>query len=182
MKNFKISCLLTVFVLAFIISCDKSEGSSTSDLNTNTENSDLKQNEATWISSNDNSKESSLIRIKIFLGHTAADCGNACVKIFGEPVHLDCRGTGNVCNHNVTVRVSEETTNGEFMLTLTDEDAFGDFEIFPFPNRTLRITNPQNNSELWLNIPEQTLLKNNSDKEIIIYDAWFSEMPELEND
>ena len=166
------------FALFFIIcACDKHETSTLSDSSTNNQN----QNEATWIHKNDDSK-GLFINLKFSVGHTANQCGNACMMIFGQPVHADCRGFGNICNRIVKAVVSEDLINNELTLKIIDDDMFGGYEIFPFPDRCFYITNPQNNLELWLNIPEQILLKDSSGTEIVIYDAWFSEEPELEND
>jgi hypothetical protein len=81
MKNFKISCLLIGLVLfSIVFACNKNEVASPSD--TSNEKNDLKRNEATWVSSNDYSK-GWFFRLKIFVGHTAAQCGNSCMEIFG---------------------------------------------------------------------------------------------------
>ena len=178
MKKFKTTCLFMVFALfAIICACDKSEKVTFSDLNINNQ----KQNEATWIHRNDGSKGLP-ISLKFVIGHTANQCGNACMMIFGQLVHVDCRGFGNICNHTVSAEVFDDLVNNELTLKIIGDDIFGEFEIFPFPDRCFYITNPQNNLELWLNIPEQVLLKDSSGTEIVIYDAWFYEEPELEND
>jgi hypothetical protein len=187
MKNSKLLCSLIGLVIFLIVfACTKNETVLPSDLNTNNENIDPKQNEATWISSDGAPKRYGSyvgsLSIKIYVGHTAAQCGGRCVKILGEPMHLDCRGFGNICNHVAEVQLYEDPLNGELMLILTDDEMFGDLEIFPFPDRSFYITNPQNNLEFWLNVPEQILMKDSSEMEIIIRNAWFSEGQELEND
>jgi hypothetical protein len=182
MKNFKFLCLLIGLLISFIVfACTKNEKVSFSNLNANNENIDKKQNEATWIMSDDHSKGLS-ISLKFFVGHTADQCGNSCVKIFGKPAHLDCRGFGNVCNAATVASLYENPIDNELMLILMDDEILGDWETFPLPDRSLYITNPQNNSELWLNMPEQVLTKDSSEMEVIIHNIWFSENPELEND
>jgi len=178
MKKTKTTCLFIGLVLSFIIfACDKNE----TVLSSENESTNLKQNEATWINCNDNSK-GFLISLKFFVGHTAEQCGGRCMKIFGQPVHIDCRGIGNICNHVVMVELTKDPNSGELSLALQNDEMFGEYIIFPFPDRCFYITNPQNNLELWLNIPEQVLLNDSSVTEIVIHDAWFSEEPELEND
>jgi len=179
MKKLKFSFFLCVFAL-IAISCNKSEESSSSDSNSNTEISISKQNEATWIPSGENSKKWWLI-LKFCVGHTSEQCGGRCLKFFGENYHADCRGLGNVCNLTSCVEVAEDFTLDEVVLILKDLDLFGSFEIFPFPDRSLMITNPQNNTELWLNIPEQVLYKD-STLQVVFQNVWFSEEPELENE
>ena len=172
-------CLLVTFVFTFIFfSCSKNETASSSDPLSNNENDDLKRNEATWVSS-DPSKGLPQIKIKIFIGHTVNDCGGTCVKIFGVPGHIDCRGFGNACDRTGTAQLSSQ--GGTITLTFTDPDALGAFLDFDFPDRSLFITNPLNSNELWLNIPEQLLIKDSEEDVFVIHDLWFSENPELEN-
>ena len=182
MKNFKISKLLMVAVLAAtFFSCNKNAETSLSDWNNSTERDHLKQNEATWIYSHDASK-GLFFKLKFFLGHTAAQCGNRCVTFLGESFHIDCRGFGNNCVQNISAKVIEDPLTGELQLIFMDDEIFDEFEIFPFPDRCFFITNPQNNLELWLNIPEQLLSKDSIVTEIVIQNAWFSEEPELDNE
>jgi|GEM_PF-2194560 len=176
MKKLQFSGFMVILVFTFIFfSCSKSEIVSSSDPLSNNENDDLKRNEATWISL-DHSKGLQ-IKIKISVGHTVGDCGNKCVKVFGEYGHIDCRGFGNVCNHTITAQL----VNGGTTLILTDPDVFGAFLDFDFPDRSLFITNPQNSDELWLNIPEQLLIKDDEEDVFIIHNIWFSEEAELDN-
>jgi hypothetical protein len=178
MKKFKIFYLLVFFAIIFIAnSCKKNEVITSSG---NESNDDLKQNTATWISGGDGHSKWWLFNLTIKIGHLASDCGNSCVKIFGHLGHIDCRGFGHVCNHIAVARLIQDS-GGVFMLVLEDPDAFGYDLDFQFPDRTLFITNPQNNTDLWLNIPEQTLLRDNNGIPFVIQDIWFSEEPELEN-
>jgi len=178
MKKHQFFCFMVTFVFTFIIfSCSKNEIASSSDSFPDTENDDPKRNEATWVSSN-HSKDLGF-RIKIFIGHTVSECGNKCVKIFGEYGHIDCRGFGNVCNYTFSAQLSNQ--GGTPMLIISDPDTFGEFLDFHFPDRSLFITNPQNSNELWLNIPEQLLVKEGEEGTFVIHNIWFSEEAELEN-
>jgi len=162
--------------MAFImLSCNKSEVITSSE---NEGDNNLQRNEATWISKGDQSKLW-WFRIKFLIGHTATDCGNKCVKIFGEFGHIDCMGFGNICNRSVTATLVQE--GGCFKLVLDDPDGLGEDLDFSMPDRSLYITNPLNSTDLWLNIPEQTLLRDNNGVPFEILDIWFSEEPELEN-
>jgi len=178
MKKLNFSFYLLVF--AFIaLSCKKSDVVPSSDWNTNIENDDSKRNEATWIY-DDNSK-GFMIYFRFWIGHTAEQCGGKCIKLFGEYYHYDCRGFGNVCNHNVIAKLAEGLNGDDLKLILEDYKSLGDFEIFPFPDRSFAITNPQNSSELWLNIPEQMLVIDSLLNQVIFENVWFSEEQELEN-
>jgi len=180
MKKITIINLLLIFLFSlFVFSCKKIDENSLPDFNPDNENNYLKRNEATWISSN-NSSKGFWLNLKIYVGHTAEQCGGRCVKLFGKPMHIDCRGIGHICERLITVEL-QTNENNELMLILSDEDIFAEYDIFPFPDRSLCITNPQNNDDLWLNIPEQILLKDSTFLKVIIENIWFSEEPELEN-
>jgi len=182
MKFLKNYFLFLVLAFVFIIvSCNKNEEASSSNLNTDTEINEPAQNEATWIIGDDSSK-GFWLRLKIFVGHTADQCGGKCIKLFGKYYHADCRGFGYICQFDVEATVLGDISENELRLILTDHDAFGDFDIFTLPDRSLYITNPQNSSEQWLNIPEQILLRDSSAIEVIIQNVWFSEEQELENE
>jgi hypothetical protein len=178
----KLNFSFYLFVLALIaLSCKKSDVVSSSDWNANIENDDSKRNEATWIYDDDHSKWS-LIKLKIFVGHTAEECGGKCMKIFGEYYHFDCRGFGRTCKYNVVAKLAEGLNGDDLKLILEDYESLGDFEIFPFPDRSFVITNPQNNDELWLNIPEQMLVIDSLLDQVVFENVWFSEEQELENE
>jgi hypothetical protein len=178
MKNLLISSFLAVLILACIFwACDKKEVLSTLDSDTY----DMKRNEATWVHLYDNSK-GAFMELHIWVGHTAEQCGNSCIKIFGVPGHADCRSFGNICNYRMRVEVIEDLLNDELSLLIIDDGGLGEFDVFPFPDRSFHITNPLNNMDFWLNVPEQLLAKDSATMEVMIYDVWFSEDQELENE
>jgi len=182
MKKFNLFFFLLLFATVFItFSCKKSDAIITSGIDSDNEsNENIHKNEATWITSGEEGSKWWIFKFKISIGHTAADCGNKCVMAFGEFGHIDCRGFGEVCNHTTTAKLIQ-STGGALMLVLEDPDIFGDELDFLFPDRALYITNPQNNTDLWLNIPEQVLLRDSNGVPFEILDIWFSEEPELEN-
>jgi hypothetical protein len=181
MKKIKIFWFLVLGALIFFaFSCSKNEVINSTDLFLDNENNDkMKQNEATWISSSEELSKWWFLKITIKIGHTPADCGNKCVKIFGELGHIDCRGFGNVCTRIANAKLIQD--GGILKLVLEESDALCDDLDFLLPDRTLYITNPLNNTDLWLNIPEQVLLRDNNGVPFEILDIWFSEEPELEN-
>jgi len=184
MKKFIFYLAVMFAIVFFASSCNKNDVITSSGLLTNNESNDEpKQNVATWISSNENHAKFWYMKISISIGHNASDCGNKCVKLLGEQGHADCRGFGNICSKIVDVGVEYSSgQNGEgIILTLFDTDVFGETLDFDFPERTFFITNPQNNTDLWLNIPEQLLLRDSIGLPFVIRDIWFSEEPELEN-
>jgi hypothetical protein len=177
MKKFNLFYLLTFIAIIFIVSsCSKSEVITSSGTE-NTEN--LKENTATWISSSDGQSKWWFFKLSIKIGHLVTDCNNSCIMIMGELGHADCMGYGRVCNRTANAMLVQDGSS--FSLVLEDPEAFGYDLNFQFPDRTLFITNPQNNTDLWLNIPEQTLLRDHNGVSFMIQNIWFSEEPELEN-
>jgi hypothetical protein len=180
MKKFIFFNLLVMYAIVFfVISCNKSEVITSNSKNEG--NDEFNLNEATWVSSSENDSKFWYLKMLISVGHTAAQCGNKCVKILGELGHIDCRGYGNACTKIVDAYCSLYQEGGGFMLTLVDTTVFGKTLDFDFPDRTLFITNPLNNTDLWLNIPEQLLVRDSIGVFFVIHDIWFSEEPELEN-
>jgi hypothetical protein len=180
MKKFLNSFLIAIVAVAIIIlSCNKSEKLPLLYLQSDNNNGNIKQNEATWTYSE--STKSNKLFWKIYIGHTVSDCGGKCIKLFGEWGHIDCVGMGNVCSSSVEMSIEPGDGDDDFILILDDANAFGAFLEYPFPDRSLMITNPQNNTDLWLNIPEQILNRESEEVSFVIYDAWFSEIAELEN-
>ena len=172
-----------MFVIVLIaFSCKKNEGiASSNNLSSNESGDVLKENVATWVCSGEGNSKSWFFKIVIKVGHSAADCGNKCVKIFGEQGHINCRGFGNVCNKTFDAIYSIGSNGEDLTLILKDPDVFGEDLDFDLPDRTLFITNPLNNNELWLNIPEQLLKRDSIGIPFAIHNIWFSENPELEN-
>jgi hypothetical protein len=175
----KFGFVAIIFFAILIMSCNKSEVLSSTDPLSDDDSSALKQNEATWVSSEDSKRPWWLLKLTV--GHTVQQCGGKCIKIFGEYGHIDCVGFGNVCNHFVKVSIENGVGEIYFNLKASDPNALGSLLEFPFPDRSLMITNPQNNTDLWLNIPEQLLIRNNNQEPFIFYDAWHSENAEFEN-
>ena len=178
-KNQFFSFLTLLLVSIIICSCNKNEDVASKEPFSDTENDDLKRNEATWISLGPEKDMGFVFRL--FVGHTKTDCGNSCVEFFGQSGHIDCRGFGNVCNHNATAYYSVGQDPGDLKLTLIEVDVFGSDLEYPLPDRSFYITNPQNNTELWLNIPEQILERTDTEEPFVIYNIWFSEEQELIN-
>jgi len=170
---------MTLIVVVICFSCNKSDVISSQELISNSESDDQKQNEATWISIG--SEKAIGFGFKFFVGHTVQQCGGTCIKIFGEYGHLDCRGFGNICKMKMTANYIEDEISGQEQLVVIELNAFGDELEYQFPDRSFFITNPNNNSELWLNIPEQLLIRDNINNPFVISNIWFSDKPELEN-
>ena len=147
-----------------------------------TPSDDLKKNEATWVRLEEDTTFFKYLEISVSIGHTAADCGNKCVKILGEQGHADCRGFGNACTRVFNARFLPGQLGEVNKLVLIDTELFGNFLEFHLPDRTFFISNPLNNSDIWLNIPDQLLVRENTNEPFVVHGIWFSEEPELENE
>ncbi|MCL2312376.1 MAG: hypothetical protein FWC41_07810 [Firmicutes bacterium] len=177
MKKMQLSYFLVAFMLTiFLFSCSKGEVKPKGE----PEVDNQKRNEVTWISKQDGSK-GWLAFLKILVGHTADQCGGTCVKLFWEYMHIDCRGFGNVCELQKKARLVETDIPGEYLIIFEETDALGDDLEYPFPDRSLFITNPLNSNELWMNVPEQVATRDSVSVPFILYDVWFSEEQELDN-
>ena len=182
MKKFQFSCFLAIFIIAlFTHSCKKTDLIPSFDPSTIMENDEENQNEVTWIHPDSTKGFGWLIKLKLYIGHTAEQCGGKCIKILGVWGHVDCRGFGDVCRlvSKGILTLNEETN--EYYFTFTDADALGEDLDYNLPDRSFRITNPLNNEDLWLNAPEQILQRICDTLPFVIHDIWFSEEQELEN-
>lgn len=180
MKKIQFSSLLVVIVYtAIFFGCNKSDQVSSELFNKDNQ----KQNEVTWFDPVENNVKGWAwwVKLRIFIGHTSADCGNSCMKVFGEYTHVDCRGYGSVCEALRDAIIAEGDNPGEYTLTFVDNDALCEDLEYQFPDRSLFVTNPQRSNELWMNIPEQKLIRTNVDEPFILKLIWFSELQELEN-
>jgi len=175
MKKILLPYLYAILFIALIcFACNKHENVAQI---TEKENHTTQQT-ATWIYAQD--AKTWLMKLLFLTGHDVTVCGGKCMKLFGEYGHIDCRGFGNACSNTVVGRlVRDEEDN--YYLILTEHEALGDYLEYHFPDRSLFITNPQNNTELWINIHEQILCRDSAGMPFIIQDIWFSEEPELDN-
>jgi len=178
-KNQFFSFITLLLVGIFIFSCNKSEEIASKESFSNTENDNLIRNEATWISIGP--EKDMGFSFRLFVGHTKEECGGSCISFFGQSGHVDCRGFGTNCQYKATAFCSVGQNPDNSALTLIELDVFGTDLEYPIPDRSFYITNPQNNTDLWLNLPSQLLVRTNSDEPFVIYNIWFSEEQELEN-
>ena len=101
------------------------------------------------------------ITIRLRVGHNASECDNSCVSIIAnQNTHVNCQGRGNACP--VTIKIGEITSPGksptfnavvDSLWEPTNEDSY------MVPARSLVILDTPDGTPLYLNIPEQTLLR-----------------------
>jgi hypothetical protein len=180
MKKFLCLCFWAIIVVV-VLSCNKTDIIACTDLPTMIYNKEINQNEATWINPDSTKFFPWVLRLKISLGHTASQCGNKCVYMFGEWMHLDCRGFGNVCKYLIRGILAQDEESSEFFFTFEKPDALGEDLEFLFPDRSFRFSNPLNSSDWWLNVPEQTLVRVSDTVPFVMHNVWFSAEQELEN-
>jgi len=178
-KNQFFSFITLLMVGIFIFSCNKSEDIAFKESLSNTENDNLQRNEATWISIG--SEKDMGFAFRLFVGHTKEECGGSCIGFFGQTGHVDCRGFGTNCKYKASAYYTVGQDPDDLQLTLIEVDVFGTDLEYPIPDRSFYITNPLNNTDLWLNLPSQLLVRTNSNEPFVIYNTWFSEEQELDN-
>lgn len=114
---------------------------------------------------------------KMQMGHSANGC-NGCAVINGTKVHLACTGYGTECSSNVAFTLTATREHNDYYATVLNPDEFTDYDVFLMPERSLYIVG--SNGE-FLNIPEQTVYKDEETGTFIFYDIFFSEGQMFEN-
>lgn len=119
------------------------------------------------------SKESSYL-LTIRVGHSITDCGGSCVTMLGKPYHINCMGYGRVCLTSAAISLDQIGTD----ITATTTDTFGltSEDFFLMPDRSLEYTDV-NNNRIYLNIPEQLVLRDTVTQQFTFTGLSFSEGP-----
>lgn len=121
------------------------------------------------------------IEITYRIGHTASECGNACIIMNGVPSHADCQGSGNACV--VRLRLwpiggqPKSNTFSALVDSLWDPTAE---DFFLTPNRSLLFIDG-NNSRIYLNIPEQLVYRDTITKQFTFTRLFFSDTAAFSN-
>ena len=113
------------------------------------------------------------------VGHSSTDCGNACIMINGIPGHIDCQYWGSKCSFTANVNVIKTNPRNPsdpyYFATGTSAYQPTDDSIFFMPNRSFMIKNGNYiNGYIWLNIPEQKLVRNSTNNLFTYYNITFT--------
>jgi len=137
-------CIISLALLAAFSSCEK-------------QNQIVKENSTTDHSSHNNTRAKGVFEYSVTFtaGHPASQCHGqgACFNYtpgyWPNYVHIPCQGTGKDCEHTIKISIGFGQTNAIGKIPGYDGD------MFLMPNRSLWIQA----ESLYLNIPQQTLLK-----------------------
>jgi hypothetical protein len=135
------------------------------------------------MSDNSMKEGSDPIEITYAVGHTAQDCNNSCITLYGVDGHVDCQGWGEACI--VTIRIwpiGGETKSATFnalvdtVWSLTSED------FFIMPARSLTVMGTEENAPMYLNIPSQILFRDTTTQQFTFKGLFFSNKPAFSNE
>jgi hypothetical protein len=108
-------------------------------------------------------------------GHTSNDCGGKCKYFNGIWVHVNCQGFGNECNFRASINISknlpEDSTDNYYSgIGLYENEPIED-STYEMPERSFYFESEEfENGFIWINIPEQVLIRN-TESSMFIYDS-----------
>jgi len=118
-----------------------------------------------------------LFGIKVSVGHSGAGC-QGCVTYGGQHIHVDCQGSGSACQINAVMKISDSGEVSFYDGTINDPEELTDGEFFLMPDRSLFIVGSDGQ---FINIPEQTVYRDEETGVFIFYDIFFSDSQVFEN-
>ena len=112
-----------------------------------------------------------------FVGHDGAKC-SGCVYRFGQWVHENCQGYGNLCSTSAAVTLQQIGT----AITATTTDTFGltSEDFFNMPARSLATMSI--GPEHYLNIPAQLVYRDSVKLQFTFTGLFYSETPAYDNE
>ena len=124
------------------------------------------------------------IVITIHLGHNASDCDNSCIRtITSQTTHVNCQGAGNACP--VVIKIGGRSTQQK----TSQFDAVVDSlweptseDVFEIPARSLVVLEAPEGYASYLNIPEQTLVRDSVTQQFVFRGLFFSDSVAYSND
>lgn len=119
------------------------------------------------------SKGKPIIGLETRAGHTKQECDRSCEK--SGLYHVDCAGNGKQCQIFGSIEIerpiSKNTTSGVFAAHCIYPEDFSDDETFAMPSRSFYIEE----TNQWLNIPQQLLERTPETKCFLIKGITFTE-------
>lgn len=120
------------------------------------------------------------------VGHKSSVCNNSCICVNGKRVHLNCQGYGSECSLRASVNVSKviPDDNSDIYYTAMGINDYEPIEdsTFNMPARSFYIEDENlENGFVWLNIPEQVLLRDDETNLFVYKDITFTAEPLFEN-
>lgn len=134
----------------------------------------------------DTSKENNYpieIIIRFRVGHSASECDHSCNRTWTDATsHVNCQGGGNACS--VEMKIGKSSTNQktptfDAVVDSLWEPTSGD--LYAVPSRSLVVLDTPEGAPSYLNIPEQTLLRDSITNRFTFTGLFFSYEPEYSN-
>jgi len=120
------------------------------------------------------------------VGHKSTQCGGKCKSGPNGCYHQNCSGWGNECGGRATINISKNIPDDIYDVYYTGIGLY-DYEpiedsTFSMPGRSLFIEGENfENGYIYLNIPEQELVRDTESNQFIYKDITFSLDPLFEN-
>ena len=173
MKKIKVSIAIFCIAIIFIISCQKDKTL----VNSNPKKVKSSSTAQKTVGLKSSGYGGTYV-LSSHVGHTAAQCSNSCSVVNGVKRHLSCQSFGNICNFVANINISKVLPDNNedpyYNAIGVNSDEPTTENTFMMPARSFYIENNNfENGYIWLNIPEQTLVRNN-ENEFIYYNITFT--------
>lgn len=122
------------------------------------------------------------ITITFTVGHDASDCDNSCCRIWDQQTHIPCQGSGNACP--VTIKIGGKKSTQKSPAFDAEVDSLWEpttEDYYPVPARSLVVLDAPEGSPYYLNIPEQTLVRDSLTDRFTFTGLFFSETAAYSN-
>lgn len=133
----------------------------------------------------DTSKENNSIEIiiRFRIGHNADECDHSCyTAMANQNTHMNCRGRGNACP--VEIKIGKSSTHQKTPTFEAEVDSLWEpttEDYYPVPARSLVVLDAPEGSPYYLNIPEQTLVRDSLTDRFTFTGLFFSETAAYSN-
>lgn len=134
----------------------------------------------------DSNKESDCpieITIRLRVGHNASECDHSCyTAMANQNMHVNCQGRGNACPVVIKIGGDKPTQKSPAFDAEIDslwEPTSADY--YPLPARSLVVLDTPGDAPAYLNIPEQTLLRDSLTGRFTLSGLFFSETAAYSN-
>lgn len=181
MKKIKVSFAIFCIAIIFISSCQKDKTLVNSISNKTKSNST-----AFKIGGLKTSGFEGSYMLSSLIGHNVSVCNGKCIYINGTYYHVNCQGYGSTCNISAHVSITKAQPNNDsdpYYIGIVDNtDEPSTDSIFNMPSRSFYIENTEyENGYIWLNVPEQILLRDEFTHKFIYYYITFTTEQVYEN-
>lgn len=116
------------------------------------------------------------ITITFTVGHNASECDNSCCRIWDQQTHIPCQGSGNACPVVIKIggkRSTQKSPDFDAEVDSLWEPTTADY--YPVPARSLVILDAPEGFPSYLNIPEQTLVRDSVTQQFVFTGLFFSD-------